>query len=196
MSLPPFLSSLYDAGALDRLGSSIAALDERAHILWVNQGWKRFALENGGDVPLDRFPNYLDGVVGPLRDHFREVLTSTIASGEVFQCDYHCSTPDTIREFRMRVLPFPPSGLLVEHSPIAAPHPAPTGEPPLESVFLDSNEQIHQCSNCRRVRKATSDDTEVWAWVPAWVARSHPRTSHGLCTPCMGYFVRRSRRRH
>ena len=143
MSLPGFLSHLYDSHALDQLGSSLAALDDRAKILWVNEGWRRFALANGGDARLDRFPTYLDGIVGPLRDHFQQVLASAISSGDVYQQDYECSTPDTIREFRMRVLPFPPSGLLVEHTPVAT-HPAPAGEPPIEDVFLDAHQQIRQ----------------------------------------------------
>ena len=194
VALPTFLAPIYDEHALDALDASMAALDERGKILWVNEGWRRFALANGGDLELERFPTYLDGIAGPLRDHFQQVLASAMASGDVFQQDYQCSTPDTLRDFRMRVLPFPPSGLLVEHTPIAT-LPPPVGEPPIEVVFLDEHQQIRQCSNCRRVRRPTSDGTEVWAWVRTWVARSHPRTSHGLCTPCMGYYLRHWRRR-
>jgi len=194
VTLPEFLSPLYESHALDQVDSSLAALDQHANILWVNEGWKRFALANGGDASLERFPSYLDGIGGPLRDHFQQVLASAITSGEVFQLEYHCSTPDTIREFRMRVLPFPPAGLLVEHTPITA-YAAPAGEAAIEAVFLDEHQQIHQCSNCRRVRKPTSDGIEVWAWVPEWVVRSHPQTSHGLCTPCRGYYYRRRPRR-
>jgi hypothetical protein len=190
--VPDFVASVYQPGTLDRVGSTLAVLDTRCQILWVNEAWLRFAEAGGCDFALERYPSYLDGIAGPLRDEYEQVLATVVATGKVFEQDYECSTPETIRHYRMRVLPFLPDGLLVEHTPIAS-HAAPPGEPAIEELYLGEDQQIVQCSNCRRVRRPF-EQAESWAWVPEWVAHSHPRTSHGMCTPCMGYYWRRPRR--
>jgi hypothetical protein len=192
-AIPDFLASVYRQANLERTGTTLAALDVRANLLWVNEDWYRFARENGCDFVLARYPSYLDGITGDLRTDYRDVLANVVATGAVFEQDYECSTADAIRHYRMRVLPFLPDGLLVEHTPIAS-HAAPPGEQALEEHYLDEHRLITQCSNCRRVRRPGSG-AESWVWVPAWVTRSHPRTRHGVCTPCLGYYWRRPRKR-
>lgn len=191
--IPQFLTSVYQEGFLDRTSSTLAALDTRTNILWVNESWYRFARSSGVEFSLSRYPSYLDGISGPLRADYERVLATVLATGEVFEQDYECSTPDAICHFRMRVLPFLPGGLLVEHSEVEM-RAAPPGEAAIEELYFDDHRQILQCSNCRRVRRPVAD-VEKWVWVREWVARSHPRTSHGLCTACLGYYWRRPRRR-
>lgn len=190
--IPDFLASIYGPGALDRIDSTLAALDAHANIIWVNDVWYRFANENGFDFTFDRYSSYLDGISGHLRGDYQEVFANVAATGTVFEQEYECSTAETIRHYRMRVLPFPPDGLLVEHTQIAS-HEAPIGEAAIEELYLDEDRLITQCSNCRRVRRS-SDGAESWVWVPEWVGRSHPATSHGICTPCRGYYWRRRKR--
>lgn len=190
--IPGFLSSIYEPGTLDRTGTTLAALDLNARILWVNEVWYGFGRANGCEFTLDRYPSYLDGISGTLRADYDRVLENVIATGTIFEQDYECSSADTIRHFRMRVLPFLPDGLLVEHTQVSS-HVASGGEPPIEELYFDDHRHITQCSNCRRVRRPMND-AESWVWVPEWVARSHPRTSHGICTPCLGYYWRRPRR--
>lgn len=192
--LPDFLASTYRKDALDRVDASIAALDASARILWVNAGWYTFARVNGGPTELPAFTNYVGPIHGPLRTWTETVLQTALASGEVFEHDYECSTPDAIRTYRMRVLPFGAEGLLVEHSEIES-HAAPPSEPAIEALYVDADGQIVQCSNCRKIRRPLAGERESWAWVREWVAASHPRISHGLCTPCAGYYWRRRRPR-
>jgi hypothetical protein len=191
--IPDFLASIYEPGALDRVDSTLAALDADANIIWVNDVWYRFASANGFDFTFDRYSSYLDGISGPLRTDYEEVFENVATTGTVFEQEYECSSPEVIRRYRMRVLPFLPDGLLVEHTQIAS-HEAPLGEAALEELYLDDDRQITQCSNCRRVRRALGE-VESWVWVPEWVSRSHPATSHGICTPCRGYYWRRPRKR-
>ncbi|HET9622940.1 MAG TPA: PAS domain-containing protein [Kofleriaceae bacterium] len=188
--MPDFLVDLYRPEALDNVGSTLAAVDARGTILWVNQAWHQFARDNGGQV--DGCRSYLDGMAEPLRSVYREILETVLATGEVFEQDYECSSATTIRRFRLRVLPFPPAGLLLEHTPVAS-HPAPIGEPAIEALYLDENGYILQCSNCRRIRRPALP-TESWVWIRDWVAHLHPRMTHGLCTACAGYYYRRRRR--
>jgi hypothetical protein len=190
---PDFLAATYRPDELHNVDSTLAALDTSGTILWVNEAWHRFARDNGGEPALGRYRSYLDGISGPLRDAYRQMLETAVATGKVFEHDYECSSASTIRSFRMRVLPFSLHGLLVEHTPIAS-RPAPSGELPVEALYLDRDNQIVQCSNCRRVRRP-DEVTECWVWIPEWVTHSHPRTSHGLCTACTGYYWRRRKHR-
>lgn len=173
--IPDFLASVYEPGSLDG-GAALAALDAHANIIWVNDVWC--------------CASYFDGISGPLRIDYRQVFATVVTTGTVFEQDYECSTAVMIH-YRMRVLPFLPDGLLVEHTQIAS-HEAPIGEAAIEALYLDNDRQITQCSNCRRVRRARG--VECWVWVLEWVERSHPATSHGICTPCRGYYWRRPRK--
>jgi len=194
-TFPDFLRPAFQPTALERVDSTVAVLDAQAAILWTNPAWDDFARANGASFNLDAYPTYLDGIAGPLRAFYADVFEQALARGTVFEQDYECSAADVIRRYRMRVLPYPAHGLLVEHTPIAV-SPAPDGgELAVEAHFLDENGHIVQCSNCRRVKRPGASDSESWAWVPAWVTRSHPRTSHGICTPCVGFYWRRGRSR-
>ena len=191
--MPDFLASFYRPGALETVDATLAALDAHGAILWVHEAWYRFARDNGSDFTFERYPSYFDGISGPLRGDYERVVADVIATNTVFEQDYECSSADTIRHYRMRVFPFLPDGLLVEHTQIAT-HHTPSGVPATYELYLDENRIITQCSNCRRVRRPVQG-AESWVWVPEWVARSRPGTSHGLCTPCLGYYWRRPRRR-
>lgn len=191
-NFPDFLAPVYEPETLERCSSTLAAVDGSGVIVWVNEAWRQFARDNGGDADR-RYATYLDGVTGPLREAYRDVFATALDANTVFEQDYECSSPDTIRRFRMRVLPFSPHGLLLEHTPVAM-HGAPAGQPAIEALYRDPHGHILQCSNCRRVRRTDSPTTEVWAWVPTWVATPHPQTSHGLCSACAGYYWRISRR--
>lgn len=182
---PDFLEPAFSADALEQPETTIAVIDRDASILWVNPAWDRFARENGASGGLDGYESYLDGISSPLRWFYRRVFERALITGEVFEHDYECSSPDKRRRFRLRVLPIETRGLVLEHSLIAeGPHTA-TAEAAIESRFLDANGRILQCSNCRRVRLPV---TCAWTWVPAWVAQAPPVTTHGICPSCVGFY--------
>ena len=192
---PEFLEPAFSTVTLEQPDTTIAVIDPGAGILWVNPAWDRFARENGASERLDGYGSYLDGISPPLREVYRRVFDRALRTGEVFEHDYECSSPDTLRRFHLRVLPIETRGLILEHSLIAeSPHPG-TAEAPIEARFLDENGRILQCSNCRRVRIPVS---YAWAWVPAWVAQAPPMMTHGICPSCIGFYwgqwrVRRGR---
>ncbi|MCX5748299.1 MAG: PAS domain-containing protein [Proteobacteria bacterium] len=191
---PAFLEPTFSAEMLARVDSTIAVLDAAGIIVWVNPAWED--VERPHRILSLVNTAYLDGIAGPLRAYFEEVLTEAMTTGEIYEQTYDCSSPTTIRPYQMRVLPFPPHGMMIEHTPIAgAATPAPADpEDPSDTRFLTPAGLIVQCSNCRRIRDPNVD-SERWVWVSRWVARSHPRTSHGICTPCLGFYWRRGRRR-
>lgn len=196
MTAPPDdLARNFDLEALHAEESVLVALDHDDRIAWVNGAWTRFALENGGAGVLARHgvgSCYLDGVRGPLADYFRRGFASVRESGDVWEVDYECSSPELYRLHRMRVLPTASAGLLVEHNVVEArPHDRPP-EVPQESHYRDERGVLMQCSNCRKVRRVG----DGWRWIPAWVATTPaPPVSHGLCATCEGVYVARARNR-
>ncbi|MDQ3034620.1 MAG: hypothetical protein M3Y87_19580 [Myxococcota bacterium] len=57
----------------------------------------------------------------------------------------------------------------------------------IEALYRDPNGMLVQCSHCRRVRRGDPSVT-AWDWVPEYVARPQPRTSHGLCAVCLDFY--------
>jgi hypothetical protein len=183
LDFPAFLTPAFDARALELVESTIAVVDPRGSILWRNPAWDRFAKENGCER---EFSSYFDGIAPPLGDFYRSVFAKALATGEVYEQDYECSSATTYRLFHCRALPVDAHGLVVEHSLVAeSPHERVPVEA-LESRYVGASGKIHQCGNCRRVK--CRDREHAWHWVPRWVERPHPLTSHVICPACVGYY--------
>lgn len=182
-SFPAFLTPAFDARALELFESSIAVLDPEGSILWRNPAWDRFAKDNGGE---GEYASYFDGIAPPLRDFYRSVFTNALETGEVYEQDYECSSATTYRLFHLRALPVDAHGLVLEHSLVAESPHDPQPEEVIEARYLDATGKLHQCGNCRRVRNRNRE--HEWHWVPRWVERPHPRTSHVICPSCAGYY--------
>jgi hypothetical protein len=186
--IPPFLSAWFDHRAIETEESTLVALDAAGQILWVNAAWERFALANDGADVARRFgpgTSYLDGMAEPFRSFFNAALSNTLMTGEVFESDYECSSTDTFRMFHMRALPIEREGLLLEHS-LVVEHPHVRLSVELkEEAYVQPNGMVLQCGNCRRIRRAVA---VAWDWIPAWVRSPPPRTSHGICNTCLGFY--------
>ena len=101
------------AAVLDALPAHIALLDERGVIVTVNETWRRFAAENGGQPDRDGVGrNYLEvceRAVGgsaegarAVADGIRAVLRGELAE---FSHEYPCHSPGESRWFRLIVSP-------------------------------------------------------------------------------------------
>ena len=186
LPFPEFLEAAFDLPALERVESTIAVIDPAARLLWVNPAWHRFARENGGEESVFAgSESYLDGIAPPLKDFYRSVFANALATGEVFEQDYECSSPEKRRLFRLRVLPIEGKGLLLEHALNAEGAHEGASENDVEARYVSAAGIILQCSNCRRVRR---HDSHAWEWAPGFVARPRANTSHGLCPSCVGFY--------
>lgn len=190
-TLPRFLRNAFDEADLHRHNGSISIVDRHDNIVWVNEGWRSFAADNGvSDGLLERWRSYVGVIAEPLRSHYAAAFASALATGTVYEQDYECSSPEQRRVFHLRALPFEGEGLVLEHTLLTEaawseePHDA------LESRYLGPGGTIEQCSNCRRVRDPLGPG-ETFHWVPAWIGAPHPRTSHVICTLCAGFYWRR-----
>jgi hypothetical protein len=192
LPFPAFLAPAFDARDLEEADATIAVIDPDGNILWVNRAWDTFAQGNGAVGDEVSHGSYLDQIAPPLRDFYRAVFANALATGEAYDLDYECSSPERHRRFHLRALPIDAHGMLLEHSRIAEGAHDRTAEDAVEERYQDAEGMILQCSNCRRVRGPTP---QAWDWVPRWVARPHPRTSHVICPSCVGfYWGRRSKK--
>ena len=102
-ALPPFPDFLADAfpeADLEHSESTLAVVDPEGAILWVNRFWRRFAQENGGHAWRDGVGSYFDGIAPPLRDYYKSLFDNVLTTGEPFEQDYECSSPEKARHSR------------------------------------------------------------------------------------------------
>jgi PAS domain S-box-containing protein len=122
----------FNRSVLDSLPSNIAVLDETGTIIYVNNGWKKFGIENAGSPECAKGVgiNYFDvcrSACGPHSTESPAALTGmmSVLSGEndLFEMEYPCDSPATRRWFQMRVTPFSgrkTHGIVVYHNDITA----------------------------------------------------------------------------
>lgn len=187
MRFADFLHPRFKEEVLDRLPSPVAALEASGDILWVNPAWDAFADANGCVRAGGRWGSYFAGITTELRSYYQEAFRQALATGNVFEQEYECSSPGILRRFHLRAMPFEGRVLLAEHVPVLEVARDETASPASEE-FHSPTGTIAQCSNCRRTYHPPSG---AFQWVPAWVQRPHPRTSHVICPPCARYYYHR-----
>lgn len=183
----------WDRSAIDDSSDSIIGLSRDLSIGYLNSGWFLFAKHNGAHAeiqanwPLGRC--LLDAISGTLKEIYARNLVSALEAPQPWHHDYECSSPSEYRRFHSIAYPLQRGqGLLMVHS-LAESRPFDSGGRPPEpdvAVYLDENGNLHQCGHCRRMRRIQS--VEQWDWVPRWVERCPPNTSHGLCSTCLDFY--------
>jgi signal transduction histidine kinase/putative methionine-R-sulfoxide reductase with GAF domain len=120
-------SELAKSAILASLSSHVAVLDREGRIVTANDGWMRFARENGWLPEADTGASYLDvlrRVAGENSRHAREVLAGIeavlVQSRGSFALEYPTRMPDGERWFTISVVPLrvPRGGAVVSHTDI------------------------------------------------------------------------------
>lgn len=183
---PAAVRALYRA--LEPTDNTSYVLSADLRIVRANTAWERFARANGGDERLAhgaRGSDVLDAASPLLRPFLRDLFERGLATGEVVEHDYECSSPDLYRACRMIAIPVAATFLVVTHSVRLetahdrTPHAADDGR------YLHGG-VIRMCAGCRRVQAAAA--TERWDWVPAYLRPMPATVSHGLCPACAPTF--------
>jgi hypothetical protein len=180
--------------ALDSLLQTLDASDDVAYVLTpervivrTNAAWERFAAANGG-AALALDPPYgalLDALLPvALRSFYVDAFTRAQATGERWEHDYECSSPERYRRFHMVAYPFDGALVVVSSLRIERPHDRPECPPDDAAYAVDGI--ITMCSHCRRVRHPAG--SLRWDWVPDYVRAPLPNLSHGLCEPCYEFY--------
>lgn len=170
---------------------TIYALRPDLTLAYFNQGWSKFAEENGGQPSIaERWPlgrSIGDAIPAILRPFFFDRFARCLQTGSPWQHRYECSSRDAYREYMMTTYPLGRhQGLLVINSLFKTSTQRRPAQAPVEGTYCDENGMIVQCVHCRRIRRPSLE--AVWDWVPAWVYEHPENMSHGLCEPCYGYF--------
>lgn len=157
-------------------------------LLRINDGWKRFALENGGASVLERWPqgSSIQGVIGAaLWEFYQTVFDRVHATGQHFEHDYECSSPELYRLMHMVVYPHEAGSVLVVSSPtIECRHD--DGVQAFRLADYEHHGVVVTCSHCRRFRNPMRDG--AWDWIPELVRNPPARASHGLCPTCFEHY--------
>ncbi len=183
----------FDPEVLDRSAAVVYGAWPDLRLAYFNAGWEKFAAENDAQLeianswPLGR--PISDALPEVLRPNYLARFHACLETREPWQHVYECSSDLTLRWFHMAVYPLvQSSGLLFVHSLVVEePIPASNAQPPLDAHYRRVDGFIRQCSYCRRVERA--DRPEAWDWVPKWVKRPPPRTTHGICPVCDNYYL-------
>jgi hypothetical protein len=168
----------------------IYILDSDLRIRYCNPAWDQFALANNGASLTG--PNVLgsswpEAIPLSLRDFYLGAVARVWESGQPWEHDFDCPSPNVERRFHMRIAPLEAgvarSPLLVANSLIAeTPHSGPL-EDPDPARFRQEDGMIVMCCHCRRTQ--CPDHTGTWLWVPGFLQDLPARVSHGLCALCL-----------
>jgi CheY-like chemotaxis protein len=176
----------FDLKTLENDASPICAAGPDLRIVFVNRAWTEFGRANegrAGDEGRGVGANLVGVSPAILRPFYGELFHRAQQLSTPVHWHYECSSPATLRHYRMRVAPCASGALVVSHSLVGeAPAPADRLDAP-DAFYRDGRGLLVQCANCRRVRRA--DSSPRWEWVVAFVARMPPATSHGLCPICL-----------
>ena len=193
--------SLIDAKRLEvlnRHSSSIYGLDSNLNISYLNPAWFDFAKDNGSDKFIeDKWSlgksifNCIPKVLEPFyTDIYETVLNEKESTLIPRQLEYECSSPQLFRSFSMHLYSLGKGGIVVVNSLLVEQlHPSSLIEKQNifdEDHYVDQNKIVHQCANCRRIRRLGK--LEQWDWVPKLTKEPHANTSHGICPPCMQHY--------
>jgi len=168
---------------LEALPDLVYAVSSDLRLSFVNARYREAAAENG----LEGYPlgaEVLDAMDEPLREHYAALFEETLGGREPIATEYVCPTPTEQVHLRCVVYPLENDGLLLVHSEIQR---RPWTDEELDRLRDVDTALLPQCSGCRRVRTPSGE----WLYVPRLLEETPARTTHGLCDPCLGYYISR-----
>jgi len=179
---------------LERLHAALETEKGSAYLLapdlsirYVNEGWRRFARENGAPElasTWDQIGAISSYVVPQLRESFETTYLRVLAKRVACSHVYECSSDRVYRKFEVKVQCAPGwHGLAVVHSLVteATFSRTETGYDERIVAFTDKRGLIVSCSACGRLRRG---DDSSWEWVPCLVTSEMTNVSHGICAVC------------
>jgi len=186
----------FNLETLENDPNSIYGLSKDLALNYMNPAWFKFARENEGEPEItEKYilgTHFGDCMTGPVKDYYLEVFQSILQADKVWHHDYECSSPEKFRIYHQSVYPlYNRSGLIIINCLVNdQPHDANSKKSclPIKKLYIQKTGLITQCSNCRRVQRASQPD--IWDWVPAWVKRMPKNTSHSFCQVCFEFYYK------
>jgi hypothetical protein len=195
------MTSKVDACIQDKLNQRPCVIYEidwpGGELLFMNKRWTSFATDNGISKPVPMgFPT-LEACAPPLADFYCKFFSSAIADNKVRSHVYECSSPDSFREYSMIVYPLTSDGgkkglVLVNVLQVIRAHDR-KASAPLDKQYRNAETgTLEQCASCRRVKQlqssAEGQGAVQWDWIPEWVYKCPPKTTHVVCVVCQDLY--------
>lgn len=184
----PYLEGI-DVEALETEAATVCGVTPELTLGYVNPAWVRFAEQNGGSSRPDRWGlgvSIETAITGPLRALYVHHYRSAALAGVAWEHTYECPSPVLDRVYRLRLVPLERGGAVALHDLVHQAPRNPASEEPAEGGrYVDGDDIVTQCGHCRRVLRV---DRWRWDFVPRYLSKPWPRTSHGLCDSCAALY--------
>ncbi len=184
----------FNPAALEHHAGSIMGLWPDNTLAYMNPAWFLFSHENGGEPDVSmrwELGASISSAIGSsLLPFYTIVFAECRRAGRPWEHAYECSSPETFRQFHMRVLPLSRNGelLIINSLHVERPHePSDVAPDCEESAYRDERNQLRNCVNCRRFRHAVDHDR--WDWIPAWIEHAREQVFDALCPICADYYL-------
>jgi len=180
-SFEPAVSELLNSN-----NDNVFLLGPDLRFLECSPAWDAFAIANGGQG-ISRVEilgrNILDFVPDILRKFYEHKYQLARERGPWNELDYHCSSPEKIRLFRMSIRAMGENILIVNQLKLEEQcEIRPTLTPEERREYVSERKLLTLCANCRKAKRTGSE--EAWVWVPEFLNEAGLRVSHGLCPRC------------
>lgn len=188
----------FSLGEIEQHAGTAFGLRPDFRLGYVNPAWFEFSRTNQGEPRLSAEwtlgRSVFDAIPQVLHDFYRTLFVEAMANPKPgprppAHC-YECSSPTLFRRFALTTYRLGNGeGLLVVNSLLVEqPHDPAVRQPAIADrpTYLHADGFVRQCSHCRRVEHGSEPNR--WDWIPAWVDRSPPETSHTLCSFCLDHY--------
>jgi hypothetical protein len=192
LNFPDSLKGI-DFNTIEESKHTIYVIDRELKIIYVNEAWVNFAIDNQGKEYLNNFvlgTSVLDAISGDaVKLYYQNNYRNVLQTGKMWNQEYECSSPEEYRIFRQSTLSLKDGkGLCIINA--LAVHLPMHEKRKVESLLIEKEYRqasgfITQCSNCRQVQRV--DKPDVWDWLPQWVEKVPKNMSHSFCAHCYDY---------
>ena len=177
---------------------TVYGVDSEFNISYLNPAWFEFADENGGDIfkgtSWSLGSKLFDVIPAVQQPFYKDLFESALIDGKSLvvprQSEYECSSEQVVRRFSMHIYPVDGGGLVIVNSLLVGELHGSLQMKQQASIdekdYIDNDRFLYQCANCRRVRNLKIAGR--WDWIPRFIKEPYPRTSHGICEPCMQHY--------
>lgn len=162
-------------------------------LAYINEAWFTFAAENRGESEISRNwsigRSIFEAIPGDLTAFYRDKFEDCLRSGDHWTHEYECSSDQVYRKYHQVSYPLEKKGLIVVNSLMVETAHEPGCSAAIGddiSIYFDEDQIVHQCCHCRRVNNMRQ--IERWDWVPLFIRKPEPRTTHGICPHCLNHY--------
>ena len=164
------------------------AIDDRDRLIKLDEGYYRFAEENGWDRVSDSLGRSLwDFVAGDeMRKVQRMLLRRLRDEAREVELPFRCDSPGVRREMDMRIVSHPSGRTVLFSARLSAEHSRELDQPVLDLSAPRGEETLEMCGWCDRflVDGEWMEIEEAAIALDLFRRSELPRIDHGICPRC------------